>query len=303
MGTNNGVSMSEQAPVQPVVNQPAEQKQPAQGDIKVSPDGKIASEVNVPKKMYKVKVNGNDAEVDEQELITAYQVRKASDERFREGNLRKKQAEEFVNLLRTNPMKVLNNPSLGLDMRKLAEDYLIQQMEEESMTPEQRELKEAKSKLQQFEEEKKRIETEREAAVAQELRQRHTENYTKDITSALETSGLPRTEHTVKRMAYYMHQALLKGYDLSAADVADLVKQDYINEQKALFGGLDGEMLLKLLGDDVANKIRKHDVSKIKNIEKQLSRPNQPAQEGATKTPSKKISKEEWKKRMDELKK
>lgn len=293
MGTNNGVSMSEQAPVVAPVVPVAEQ-----------PNAEPVAQLNeAPKKMYKVKVNGVEAEVDEQELITAYQVRKASDERFREGNLRKKQAEEFVNLLRTNPMKVLSNPNLGIDMRKLAEDYLIQQMEEESLSPEQKELREAKSKLQQFEEEKKAIETEREQAAAQELRQRHTENYTKDITQALETSGLPRTEHTVKRMAYYMYQALLKGYDLSASDVADLVKQDYINEHKSLFGGIDGEMLLKLLGDDVANKIRKHDVSKIKNIEKQLSRPNQSNQEGVSKAPSKKMTKDEWKAKLEEMKK
>lgn len=292
------------APAAPIV-QPAQsdaQSQP-QGDIKVSNDGKIAAEVDVPKKMFKVKVNGQEMEVDEQELLTGYQTRKSADEKFREASMSKKQAEEFVNLLRTNPLKVLNNPNLGIDMKKLAEDYLIAQMEEESLSPEQRELKEAKSKLQSFEEEKKRIESEKEEAAKAELRQRHTESYTKDITSALETSGLPRTEHTVKRMAYYMHQALKRGYDLSASDVADLVKQDYINEHKSLFGGLDGDMLLKLLGDDVANKIRKHDVSKIKNVEKQLSRPAQPQQGGQPSQPSKKISKEEWKKRMDELKK
>ena len=100
-----------------------------------------------------------------------------------------------------------------------------------------------------------------------------------------------------------MHQSLKRGYDLSAGDVAELVKQDYINEQKALFGSLDGEMLLKLLGEDVANKIRKHDVSKIKNIEKQVARPAQTQQQEKAKVPSKKISKDEWKARMEELKK
>lgn len=285
------------APVEPVQSE----AQP-QGDIKISPDGKIAAEVNVPKKMYKVKVNGQDMEIDEQELLTGYQTRKASDEKFREAAMSKKQAEEFINLLRTNPLKVLTNPALSIDMRKVAEDYLIQQMEEESMTPEQKELKEARSKLQSIEDEKKEQERVRNEQAAQELKQRYTESYTKDITSALESSGLPRTEHTVKKMAYYMHQALQRGYDLSASDVAELVRQDYINEQKSLFGSLDGEMLIKLLGDDVANKIRKHDVSKIKNVEKQVVRPQTQSQSSSKKV-EKKVSMDEWRKRMDELKK
>ena len=84
-------------------------------------------------RMFKVKINGEDIEVSEEELKAGYQTRKASDEKFREAAMSKKQAEEFINLLRTNPRKVLSNPNLGIDVRKFAEEYLVEQMEDEMM--------------------------------------------------------------------------------------------------------------------------------------------------------------------------
>lgn len=255
------------------------------------------------KRMFKVKVNGEEVEVDEDELKAGYQTRKASDEKFREAAMSKKQAEEFIHLLRTNPKKVLSNPDLGIDVRKFAEEFLVEQMEEEMMDPKDRELRDAKRQLEEIENEKKRIKEEEESKQAAQLKEKYSQEYQTSIVEALQTSGLPKSEHTVKRMAYYMHQGLKRGMNLGAKDVVSLVKQDYIDEQKALYSNLDGDMLVQLLGSDVADKIRKYDVSKVKG---QRQEPKYPAKqpEGGTPRPkkSKKISKEDWKARMDRIK-
>lgn len=250
-----------------------------------------------------VKVNGQEQEVTEDELIQGYQTRKASDEKFREAAMSKKQAEEFINLLRTNPRKVLTNPDLGIDMRKLAEEYLVEQMEEEMMDPKDKELRDAKRQLQEIEDEKKRKAKEEEESQAVQLKEKYSQEYSSQIVDALQSSGLPKSEHTVKRMAYYMHQGLQRGYNLSAKDVVGLVKQDYIDEQKSLFGQLDGDMLVQLLGDDVANKIRKYDVGRVKSTEKQLKTPDKQPEGGSPRPKkSKKISKDDWKARMERIK-
>jgi hypothetical protein len=215
-------------------------------------------------KKYKVKVDGEEIEVDENELLRGYQMRKASDKRFAEATQARKQAEEFVRLLKTDPTKVLSHPSIGHDVKKLAEDYLLAELEKEMMTPEQRQLKEYQQKLQQYEEMEKRQKEEYQNRQKEAVKQRYQQEYNQQIVGALENSGLPKTEHTVKRMIHYMYNALEKGYELNANDVVDLVKKDYIEDTKSLYSGLDSEALIKILGDDVAKKLRKHELNQIK---------------------------------------
>lgn len=253
-------------------------------------------------KKYKVKIEGEEIEVDESELISGYQLRKASDKKFQEAAMYKKQAEEFVKLLKTDPIKVLKDPRLGHDLRKLAEDYLIQELNEEMMDPKEKELRDAKAKLQAFEEEKRRIQEEEQTRQQEELKQKYAQDYVQSFTKALDQSGLPRTEHTVKRMAYYMHQAVKRGLSLQPTDVVDLVKQDYINEQKALYSNLDGDTLLQILGEDIAGKIRKSDIQRLKNpkqtpIQRTTSQASVPDRK-----PSKGMSKDEWKSKLEKLK-
>jgi hypothetical protein len=92
----------------------------------------------------------------------------------------------------------------------------------------------------------------------------------------------------------------VKGVNLRAKDVVDLVKQDYINEQKSLYSNLDGDTLLQLLGPDIANKIRKYDIGRVKAKSKPLHTPSkQPSQAQPKKQ---KLSKDDWKARLDKIK-
>lgn len=267
-------------------------------DVEVTEEVTAANEP----KMYTVKVNGEELQVTEEELLQGYQTRKAADDKFREAAMTRKQAEEFINLLKTDPKKVLTNPSLGLDFRQLAEEFLVEQLEEEAMDPKDRELRDAKRKLEEYEAEKKRKAQEQEAAQAAELREKYTAEYQESIIDSLQSSGLPKTEHTVKRMAYYLHQGLQRGYNLKAADVVDLVKNDYIQEQKTLFSGLDGDELVNFLGDEVANKLRNHKVSQITQKNPPKTPDTQPQGGNGRQKKSKKISKDDWKAKLERIK-
>lgn len=279
-----------------VVDTGVSASQPVDG---VVPEAVEAQPTDIKK--YKVKIDGEELEVDEAELLAGYQTRKAADKKFQEAAMTRKQAEEFISLLKTDPVKVLSHPGLGVDFRQLAEQYLVQQLEEEMLDPRDRELKKYKAMVEEQETLKKQELERQQAEQAEQLRQRYTEDYTNQIVTALQTSGLPKTERTVKAMAQYMHLGLQHGVDLKAAEVVELVKQDYINAQKELFGALDGDTLLSILGEDVANKIRKSDVKRLKSPEKVLQRPA--AQPPATHPPKTKgISKEEWRERLERLK-
>ena len=61
-----------------------------------------------------------------------------------------------------------------------------------------------------------------------------------------------------------MKQAIAKGMKhITPADVIPMVKQDWINAQQQMFSHLDGEKLIELVGQDVADKIRKANLAKM----------------------------------------
>jgi hypothetical protein len=261
----------------------------------------MLSEAEKLAKKYKVKIDGQEMEVDEGELLSNYQLKKASDQRFQQGMQARKQAEEFIRLLKTDPVKVLSHPSIGLDVKKWAEELLINEMQEAQMSPEEKQLREYKEKLARYEEQEQLLKRQQEEQQKEAVKSKYREEYNKQIISALDSSGLPKTEYTVQRMIHYMAKALQAEYELSASDVVDLVRRDYINDTKALYSGLDAEALVKILGDDVAKKLRKSELDKLKNpIPGRV-----PTNAGVAPQVGKKenkMSKEEWRSYLENLK-
>lgn len=266
--------------------------------------GQDASKLETEKllRKFKVKVEGQELEVPEDELISNYQLRKASDKRFQEAMQARKQSEEFIRLLKTDPVKVLNHPSIGLDAKKWAEEYLISEMQREMMSPEEKQIAEYKEKLSKYEKQEAEYKAQQENAQKEAVKQKYQADYHKQIVEALDTSGLPKTEYTVQRMIHYMSKALSAEYELSAKDVTDLVRRDYINDTKALYSGLDSDALISILGDDVAGKLRKADLAKIKQMQKGPVQNNSGV---STSSPVKKdtrMSKDEWRDMLDKIK-
>lgn len=217
-----------------------------------------------PSKKYKIKVDGAEEEMDEDSVLKLAQMGRAANKRFQEAAGMRKQAEEFISLLKSNPRSVLENPAIGLDLKKFAEDYLIEQLQKEQLTPEQKRIAELEAELKRHDEEKKQKDEEQKRQDFQKLQERFAQEYEQKISDALSSGGLPRTPYTVKRMAEYMSLALNNNLDLEPKDVAKLVRQDYQNEVTAIIGQADGETLLQILGSQVADKIRKYDLAKLK---------------------------------------
>ena len=216
-------------------------------------------------KKYKVKLEGEEIEVDEDELIRNYQLRKVSDKRLQEGVMARKQAEAFLHMLKTDPQRVLSDPRIGLDVKKFAEDIIYKQLQEEMMTPEQRELALYKQKVQAYEAQQKKLQDEQRLKEETALHEQRRNDYVNDISNALANSGLPKNDYTVGRVVHEMSKAIQNGFsNVSAADVIDLVHAQFIKDTKELYGSSSEETLFKLLGDDVSNKIRNYDVNQFK---------------------------------------
>lgn len=238
------------------------------------------SEIQKEVRKMKLKINGQEREYTEDEVIRRAQMFEGADEKFRIANERTKQMENFFEKLKANPAAVLSHPELGINLRQFAEDFLTQEIKNEMLSPEERELTELRKFKQEYEENNKKLQeetkTKQQQAQMEEMQNRQREHFDKQISDILNKSNLPKTPQTVKRVAELLHGALSKGYELDVQMAVDMVRDDYINGIQSLFGQLDGDNLINMLGGDLAKKIRQHDLAKIKA--KLNSQSQQPAE-------------------------
>jgi len=249
------------------------------------------------KRKFNLKVNGKSKEIDldmdnNEEIEKYLQKAIAADEKFQEAAMTRKQAEQLVEMLRTNPKAILKHPELGIDIQKLAHEIINEQIEDMSKSPEQKRLEEMEAKLKEYEEEKTRLENEKREAEIAKLEQQAFQQLDDQISDALSGSSLPKSPYVVKRITDAMIEAVGLGYlDVTAQQVMPYVEEQLTNEIQKLFEQAPDEVMEKLTGKDRLDKYRKARVAKAKA--KPIETAKQVKDSGSQKSDSK--SKEEEK--------
>jgi hypothetical protein len=284
---------------------------PAAPEAPTAPDPKTPAAADptktmtaADKKIFKLKVKDKEIEFDasdEERVKKAIQKGLGADEAFTSAAEMRKQAETFLGMLKDpkSLRKVLTDPRIGIDLKKFAEEYVWEQIQEQQLTPEQKKQRDRDAELQRYKDEEKKGKEEREANENRELQQRFAQDYDQRITSALTAAALPKTPATVKRMAFYMLQAVQNGYELEPGDLVEQVRKDYIEEVQGLFGQTDGDTLLSLLGEDVAKKIRDGDLKRLKSTQgSQFATPAPKPGGGKGREKPKKLDGKAWRDQM-----
>jgi hypothetical protein len=242
-----------------------------------------ASEAESPKNpsKFKVKVDGREEDVDVDELMASYSKVKAANKRFEEAAAERKaaaaekaEAARLKEAMKSDPWTVLKE--FGVDSRKAAEDFLIEQLKLEQMTPEQKEAMELKRKLKEYEEREAQIKAEAEEKQKKEqeesekaellkMTEEFTKEYENEFEAALSGSKLPRKPEIIAKMAEKMYEAELEGYRMTAKQAAVIVEREIKALKAALLDGLDADSLAEFLGEENLKKVRKRDVEKLKN--------------------------------------
>jgi len=109
----------------------------------------------------------------------------------------------------------------------------------------------------------------------QEMKDKYAKEYTTQFNEALAKSQLPATKAMVAEMAKYISRSAKIGFKMTPDEAAQLVKEDIQVAHQRLIGDSDGETLMKLLGENVANKIRKYDTDRLKTPEQVLRTPTE----------------------------
>ena len=236
-----------------------------------APKGEQKSEAQKEaERKLKLKINGQEREYSESEVIRRAQLAESAQERYQKAAEMQRQAEQFVEALRSDPLAVLTHPELGLNFREVAEKFLGDQVRREMMDPVERELEE----LRQFKQEQERRHqeaeeqtlTKRQQEEQARLQQQTIEYYDRKITEVLKASDLPKTPHTVKRVAEVLRNAVENGFELDIETAVDLVRDDYQTDVGAMLGSLEAPQLIKALGPQNVKKIMDHEVARLKAL-------------------------------------
>jgi len=217
------------------------------------------------KRRLKVKVDDEELEVDEDELLRGYQKARASTKRFQEAAKLRKEAEDLVSKLKENPFEALKGQIDPKQLREMTEQWLIEKLKEEQLSPEERELNELRREREKWKQEEVKKEAAQRQQELEVQTQREIERYNSEFVSALEKHSLPKSYATIKRMAYLMKEAAENNYEMDAESAAEIVQEELSGDFSQLIRALSPEALIGFLGKDVADKIRRYDVSKLKN--------------------------------------
>lgn len=233
---------------------------------------------------HRVKIDGTEAEVDYDELVRDYQLRKVSDKRLKEtAELAKRVKAEFeqIEAFRKDPWSALK--SAGQDPYALAEQLLLQKMEWEGLSEAEQRAQIAELRAKSLEErigaEEKRAQEARAAqAEAQALREIDDE-----IGEALKSSGKKPTPRMIARItetliAHHERQlealrqefgeeipddAYSRVQRLPAAEAVKRVHREYLGDVAEFLSGMSPEELRQALPKSILDALRQSEVDAV----------------------------------------
>jgi len=198
-------------------------------------------------------------------MLTYLQKALAADQKFEEAASLRKNVEYLVNELKTNPKAILSHPEFGIDIKKFAEDIINEEIEEMQKTPEQKELEALRKQLDEEKKAKDQLEESKRTAEMERLQEQAFKQFDDELTSALESSKLPKSPYVVKRIADTLIEAVNLGYtDANVNDVLPIVEQQISGEIQKMFETMPEELMEQLIGKNNLSRLRKKRLTQMK---------------------------------------
>lgn len=216
---------------------------------------------------HKIKWGDTEKEISTEEAIQLAQKAWGIEQKAQSTAEKVKQAEDLFDMLQSNPKAFAKQAKkLGLDPTKLATDILYDNIQRNSMTPEQVELMEFKEKEAERAAAEKEAEEYKKAQEVDAKTKEWSSNFEKQLEDALKTQGLPKTRLALALTAQYIDAGLAQKKDYTVAQVLPYVLRDLKQIHAETMGKLDGDELLAYIGDDIAAKVSNARVAKFKKV-------------------------------------
>lgn len=255
-----------------------------------------------PPRRFKVKIDGDEREVEEEELLRGYQTSRAAAKRMEEAAKLRKEAEAQAKALKARH----EAPEVKAIMAEYAledpEDAIAilrarKLVEREQMSPEQRALADERRRREETE----RKLAEREKAEAQAKQEAETraeiQRINVEIPEAAAKVGLPKSPRAGKLMIDHMLRMINAGEVGDAHEAARYAMDVIRAEHRDLTAAMDDAQLEAYLGKEAVARILKRSVEKARG--QVQADPNPPPPPPPAERPrSSALSPEEWRKRF-----
>lgn len=177
--------------------------------------------------------------------------------------------EKFVDTLRKNPGEIL-------DRFKITQEQIEQYLWDKHYKFKNESPIDKATRLEkELNDIKNKDENDRLNARRQQEIEANTKFWQGKIKEGLDAHGLPENQYTVQRMVGYIQQMQQKGLNISMADLANYVKQDYEAAQAESLKNMSPDQVAKVLGKETLDKVRAQEVEKLKQDKFKNTNPGQ----------------------------
>ena len=252
------------------------------------PDGKTARKLDsktvedIKEMMHRIKINGVEMELPTSEVLKRAQMAEGARQKFELAAKMKKEAEEKEARLQRDFAKSLRDmlkksPEKWNDLEAIFADKI----REEQLDPRERKIRELEEQLKERQAAEEDAKKTQEEQMIQQYSAKFKEDLSNKLMQALDGSGLPKDPETVAVMAGYIKAAHEAGYNINDIDMGEVVsytRDKIITQMRSIFERLEGMDIIKLMGDQLSNKIRKADLARLRggNVPSAAKEPEAP---------------------------
>lgn len=277
---------------------PKGEENPGNGEHKVSDDGAAKAKVEEAKRKHKLKVNGQEEEWDEEQVIRFAQKGRSYETQMQKIARERKAAEAFENEFKKNKRGALEKAIGRDDLRAIAIDLLKEEIQDQA-DPKSAETRKLQRELAELREEQ-RQRKEQEATAAEEREaQEWRQKFDKEFVDALSATKLRRSPIVMKRMAELQMLNIKKKMGVPVTKIAKMVEEEFLGGMKEYVKDLDADGFVNTFGEEWEEKVSNRRLSKLqsptprKKVEEKVVERN-------TKTDKKPLTREEWHKQLEE---
>lgn len=238
----------------------------ADGDKKVVPvvsDDPFEYELDVKGQTQKMKFTGKD------QLKAVLQKALYADQAIKDGTQAKKGAEAMMAKLKTPQglREILSDPAIGLDLRKFVLDEVHAMMDDERLTPEERESRDAKRERDELKAWKEqREQSEKDADQKAKNEKLATQTRGEIVTAMAKYPDIPQTQATMDAVIQNMRAAFRRyGKHLSPEQSMTVYSQQYWQSLQSVIEKLDPDTIAKKFGQKTLDKIQKLKLQELKD--------------------------------------
>ena len=279
---------------------------PPEQEIKEEPKPEEPRKFN-----WKGKLNGEEYEdeVDEDTARLMYQKAKAADKVFQEAAAQRKEVEAFLHNAKHNPAALLQH--LGVDPKTYAEQYLNDHIMENMMTEEQKRQRAEQQELATYREQQQALQKQQEHTQYQEKVKQAEARLEQELLGVIQKNPISKDPAVQMQVmldaAKYvaMERALAhqqkREPTLTMENAVNKAMKQYERGVHQFVKSLDGDALIKYLGEDVTKKIREAELKRVRGSAPRPLQNQQPTMQRSSNEPRKTLNEKDFLKSLDNL--